>query len=197
MRPVSVNVPIVLSDRLDETLHLPAHRNRLARDAEEPDRVIGRLVFGVGSRLVTSEGAPYLDGVFKLTAVRQDRRWRHAFKRTDDLAKSAPPGRKSLWRLYGENGIRPRGHGDAGGRSARPGWDSTSRASPGRRLERRKALGGGKPPGRPGQATIGLGPPPAGLPWIWSDPAPYPVIRSPGLRALSDRVLAAVMIGEG
>ena len=188
------NVPIVLSDRLDE-LSISRLVEKLARDAEEPDRVIGRLVFGVGSRLATSEGAPYLDGVFKLTAVRQDRRWRPAFKRTDDLAKSAPPGRKSLWRLYRENGHArgdmvtladevPDREGTAPAEPLledawREGWLSGEEGLQAARARRRSDL-----------ARL----PPACLDLV--DPAPYPVVRSPGLRALSDRVLAAVMIGE-
>ena len=189
------NVPIVLSDRLDE-LFISRLTEQLARYAEEPDRVIGRLVFGVGSRLVTSEGAPYLDGVFKLTAVRQDRRWRHAFKRTDDLAKSAPPGRKSLWRLYGEKGYA---RGDMVTLADEvPDQEGTAPPEPlledawrEGRLSGEENLQAARARRRSDLARL----PPASLDLV--DPAPYPVIRSPGLRALSDRVLAAVMIGEG
>ena len=61
-------------------------------------------MFGVGTRLVTSEGAPSLDGVYKLAAIRGPGGWRPAFKLTDDPAKSAPPGRKGLWRRHGPGG---------------------------------------------------------------------------------------------
>ena len=189
------DVAIVLSDRLDE-ISISRITQELLRRAEEPHRIIGRLVFGVGSRLATSQGAPYLDGVYKLTAVRQGRRWRPAFKRTDDLAKSAPPGRKSLWRLYREAGHAggdmvtlageaPDPEGPAPAEPLledawREGWLSGGEGLEAARARRRSDL-----------ARL----PPACLDLV--DPDPYPVIRSPGLRALSDRVLANVMIGEG
>ncbi len=95
---------IVLSDRLDE-LAIARIIGNLARRAEDPDRLIGRLVFGVGTRLVTSEGSPSLDGVYKLAAIRRNGDWKPAFKLTDDPAKSAPPGRKGLWRRYASDGM--------------------------------------------------------------------------------------------
>ena len=63
---------IVLSSQLDEltiwqiTTQIA---NEAARVGVDADAVIGRLVFGVGSRLATSDGDPSLDGVFKLVAV--------------------------------------------------------------------------------------------------------------------------------
>ena len=131
-----------------------------------------------------------------MTAVRQDRRWRHAFKRTDDLAKSAPPGRKSLWRLYGEEG-------DARGDMVTlegevPDLEGTAPPEPlledawrEGRLSGEEGLHAARARRRGDIARL----PPACLDLV--DPEPYPVVRSPGLRALSDRVLAAVMIGEG
>lgn len=91
---------IVLSDRLDEVT-IARITASLAKNAEDPDRLIGRLVFGVGTRLVTSQGSPSLDGVYKLAALRHEGAWSPAFKFTDDPAKSALPGRKRLWRRYG------------------------------------------------------------------------------------------------
>ena len=55
--------------------------------------MIGRLVFGVGSRLATSHGDPSLDGVFKLVAVDdQAGAWRPAMKRSDSPIKVLNPG---------------------------------------------------------------------------------------------------------
>ena len=63
---------IVLSSQLDE-LTIWQIMSQVADEARrhglDPDAVIGRLVFGVGSRLATSDGDPSLDGVFKLVAV--------------------------------------------------------------------------------------------------------------------------------
>ena len=189
------DVPIVLSDRLDE-ISISRLTERLARDTDDPDRIIGRLVFGVGSRLATSEGAPYLDGVFKLTAVRQDHRWRHAFKRTDDPAKSAPPGRKSLWRLYGDSGYA---HGDMV-TLAEETPDRKEEDAPEPLLEdawrHRKLSGEENLQAARARRRADM----ARLRAECSDlvdPEPYPVVRSPGLQELSDRVPAAVMIGEG
>ena len=179
-------VAIVLSDRLDE-LSISGITEELARDAEDPDRVIGRLVFGVGTRLVTSEGAPHLDGVFKLAAVREGPLWRPAFKLTDDLAKSAPPGRKSLWRRYRVDGTargdlvtlvdeEPDHSGpkpaerlleDVWKEGKRSGEDNLETARARRRADMARLA-------------------PDHLDLV--DPAPYPVLRSPGLRSLCDRI---------
>ena len=131
-----------------------------------------------------------------MTAVRQDRCWRPAFKRTDDLAKSAPPGRKSLWRLYGEKGhargdmvtLADEAPDREGTVPAEPLLEDAWREG---RLSGEESLEAARARRRSDLARL----PPACLDLV--DPEPYPVIRSPGLRALSDRVLAAVMIGEG
>lgn len=99
---------IVLSSQLDEitiwqiTAQIAVEARRAGIDA---DSVIGRLVLGVGSRMATSEGAPSLDGVFKLVAVEDAAgEWTPAIKRSDTPAKVLNPGRKRLWRLYGGDG---------------------------------------------------------------------------------------------
>ena len=70
--PASRTPSIVLSSQLDE-LTIWQITSQIANEARrrgvDPDAVIGRLVFGVGSRLATSDGDPSLDGVFKLVAV--------------------------------------------------------------------------------------------------------------------------------
>jgi nicotinate phosphoribosyltransferase len=98
---------IVLSSQLDELTiwqiiaQIAAEAPRAGLDA---DAVIGRLVFGVGSRLATSDGDPSLDGVYKLVAVRDGDEWRAAMKRSDSPVKVLNPGVKRLWRLYDERG---------------------------------------------------------------------------------------------
>lgn len=99
---------IVLSSQLDEltmwqiTSQIATEARRAGLDA---DAVIGRLVFGVGSRLATSHGDPSLDGVFKLVAVEDGGTWRPAIKRSDSPAKVLNPGRKRLWRAYDDRGV--------------------------------------------------------------------------------------------
>jgi nicotinate phosphoribosyltransferase len=95
---------IVLSSQLDEltiwqiTAQIANESRRLGAD---PDAVIGRLVFGVGSRLATSAGDPSLDGVFKLVAVDDgDSGWVPAIKRSDSPVKVLNPGAKRLWRIF-------------------------------------------------------------------------------------------------
>jgi nicotinate phosphoribosyltransferase len=94
---------IVLSSDLDEIViwqiitQISQEAPRYGLDADE---VIGRLVYGVGTRLVTSWGDPALGGVYKLVAVLQDGDWDSAIKISETLAKTPNPGNKRLWRLY-------------------------------------------------------------------------------------------------
>ncbi len=99
---------IVLSSQLDE-LTIWQIMSQVADEARrhglDPDAVIGRLVFGVGSRLATSDGDPSLDGVFKLVAVDDGSgTWRPAMKRSDSPVKVLNPGAKRLWRVYDDDG---------------------------------------------------------------------------------------------
>ena len=100
---------IVLSSQLDEltiwqiTAQIAAEARRHGMD---PDAVIGRLVFGVGSRLATSHGDPSLDGVYKLVAVDDGAgTWKPSMKRSDSPVKVLNPGAKRLWRAYDERGV--------------------------------------------------------------------------------------------
>jgi nicotinate phosphoribosyltransferase len=99
---------IVLSSQLDE-LTIWQIMSQVADEARrrglDADTVIGRLVFGVGSRLATSDGDPSLDGVFKLVAAEDDGgTWRPAMKRSDSPVKVLNPGAKRLWRVYDDGG---------------------------------------------------------------------------------------------
>jgi nicotinate phosphoribosyltransferase len=66
----------------------------------DPERLISRLVYGVGTRLITSQGMPALGGVYKLVAVRDKGEWQPAIKISETPAKTPNPGYKHVWRLY-------------------------------------------------------------------------------------------------
>jgi nicotinate phosphoribosyltransferase len=98
---------IVLSGDLDELViwqiltQIAAEGPRYGVDA---DHVINRLVYGVGTRLITSWGEPALGGVYKLVAVRENGNWDSAIKISDTPAKVPNPGLKRAWRLYDQRG---------------------------------------------------------------------------------------------
>ncbi len=94
---------IVLSNQLDELVIwqiISQIEKEAARYGVEPDHLIGRLVYGVGTRLITSAGDPALDGVYKLVAVRDHGHWQPAIKVSETRAKIPNPGHKLVWRLY-------------------------------------------------------------------------------------------------
>lgn len=99
---------IVLSSGLDE-MTIWQILNQI--EAESPDygidpaSLIGRLVYGVGTKMATSEGAPSLDGVYKLVAVEHDGGWKPAIKLSDTPGKVIDPGRKRVVRLYDNRGV--------------------------------------------------------------------------------------------
>jgi nicotinate phosphoribosyltransferase len=94
---------IVLSNQLDELVIwqiLSQFREEAPRYGLDADELIGRLVYGVGTRLITSGGDPALDGVYKLTAVRDAGTWKPAIKISETPAKIPNPGDKRVWRVY-------------------------------------------------------------------------------------------------
>jgi nicotinate phosphoribosyltransferase len=101
------NCSIVLSGDLDELViwqiltQISAEAPRYGMDA---DQLINRLVYGVGTRLITSWGEPALGGVYKLVAVRENGSWDSAIKISDTPAKVPNPGMKRAWRLYDKRG---------------------------------------------------------------------------------------------
>jgi nicotinate phosphoribosyltransferase len=98
---------IVLSGDLDELLIwqiLTQVGQEAPRYGVDADHLIGRLVYGVGTRLITSWGEPALGGVYKLVAVRQDGHWNSAIKISDTPAKVPNPGVKRIRRLYDNRG---------------------------------------------------------------------------------------------
>jgi nicotinate phosphoribosyltransferase len=68
-----------------------------------PDDIINRLVYGVGTRLVTSEGEAALGGVYKLAAV-DNNGWIPVMKISESIEKIPNPGQKELWRIYDKSG---------------------------------------------------------------------------------------------
>ncbi len=94
---------IVLSNDLDELLIwqiITQIRQEAKRWEVDADRVIERMVYGVGTRLITSWGEPALGGVYKLVAVHDQGRWKPAIKISESAEKTPNPGHKLAWRLY-------------------------------------------------------------------------------------------------
>lgn len=98
---------IVLSNDLDELIIwqiLTQITSESRRYGVEPDAVINRLVYGVGTRLITSQGAPALGGVYKLVAVQTDGAWVPILKLSESPEKTPAPGHKGIWRIYDARG---------------------------------------------------------------------------------------------
>jgi nicotinate phosphoribosyltransferase len=101
------DVKIVLSNDLDELVIwqiLTQIRQEAPLEGLDADALIKRLAFGVGTKLLTSEGAPALGGVYKLVALRKDDRWQPAIKISESPEKIANPGHKRAYRLYDRRG---------------------------------------------------------------------------------------------
>jgi nicotinate phosphoribosyltransferase len=98
---------IVLSNQLDELVIwqvITQIKTESARYNVDPERLLKRLVYGVGTNLITSEGHPALDGVYKLVSLRHDGVWRPAIKISESPGKTLNPGNKRVWRLYDTRG---------------------------------------------------------------------------------------------
>ncbi len=98
---------IVLSSNLDELniwQIITQIRQEAWRYGVDPDSLINRLTYGVGTRLITSWGEPALGGVYKLVAVRDGGEWIPAIKISDSPAKTPNPGHKHIWRVYDARG---------------------------------------------------------------------------------------------
>ncbi len=103
------DVSIVLSNQLDELVILQIItqiQEEAPRNGLDAEAVIGRLVYGVGTRLITSGGDAALDGVYKLVAIQDARssaaggRWLPAIKISETPTKIPNPGNKHVWRIY-------------------------------------------------------------------------------------------------
>ena len=96
------DVSIVLSNDLDELIIwqiITQIRAEAPRYGMDVDALIKRLVFGVGTRLVTSWGDPALGGVYKLVSLYNEG-WQPAIKLSENPQKTPTPGRKLAWRIY-------------------------------------------------------------------------------------------------
>jgi nicotinate phosphoribosyltransferase len=98
---------IVLSNQLDELViwqiitQIEEEAPRYGLDA---DKLIDRLVYGVGTRLITSEGCSALDGVYKLVSLREGKGWAPAIKLSETPQKTLNPGSKQVFRIYDKRG---------------------------------------------------------------------------------------------
>jgi nicotinate phosphoribosyltransferase len=100
-------VSIVLSNNLDELIIwqiVTQIVEEAPRNGVDPDKLIKRLVYGVGTRLITSWGDPALGGVYKLVAVCDNGEWAPAIKISESPSKTPNPGSKHIWRLYDQRG---------------------------------------------------------------------------------------------
>jgi nicotinate phosphoribosyltransferase len=98
---------IVLSNNLDEMVIwqiVTQIRSEAPRYGVDPDKLIARLVYGVGTRLITSWGEPALGGVYKLVAVQDSGTWEPAIKLSESPSKIPNPGPKAVWRVYDDRG---------------------------------------------------------------------------------------------
>ncbi len=94
---------IVLSNNLDELVIwqiITQIQEEAPRYGIDPNHLIKRLVYGVGTRLITSWGEPALGGVYKLVALRDEGKWQPAIKISETAAKTPNPGHKHVWRVY-------------------------------------------------------------------------------------------------
>jgi nicotinate phosphoribosyltransferase len=98
---------IVLSNNLDELVIwqiLTQIQEEAPRYGVEADHLINRLVYGVGTRLIVSDGDPALGGVYKLVAVCDNNDWVPALKISESASKTPNPGHKFVWRIYDQRG---------------------------------------------------------------------------------------------
>jgi nicotinate phosphoribosyltransferase len=98
------DVKIVLSNELDE-MNIWQIITQITDEAPkyklDAGAIINRLVYGVGTRLITSSGDPSLGGVYKLVAVKNEKNeWTPAIKISESVEKIPNPGNKTIWRIY-------------------------------------------------------------------------------------------------
>jgi nicotinate phosphoribosyltransferase len=98
---------IVLSNDLDELIIwqiITQITEEAPRYGVDADKLIQRLVYGVGTRLITSAGDPALGGVYKLVAVEANGSWVPAIKISESPEKTPNPANKRAWRIYDRRG---------------------------------------------------------------------------------------------
>ena len=98
---------IVLSNELDE-LRIWQILSQIRKEASafnaDPDKIINRLMFGVGTSLITSSGDSALSGVYKIAAVRDNGEWKPTLKLSETAKKMTLPGQKQVWRIIEASG---------------------------------------------------------------------------------------------
>ncbi len=103
------DVKIVLSNELDE-MNIWQIITQISEEAPKyqlnPESIIKRLVYGVGTRLITSYGDSSIGGVYKLVAVTNEKdEWIPAIKISESVEKIPNPGNKKVWRIYNSKNI--------------------------------------------------------------------------------------------
>lgn len=100
------DVKIVLSNELDE-MNLWQIITQIIEEAPksgmDSEKIIKRLAYGVGTRLITSSGDSSLGGVYKLVSVKNNDKWIPAIKISETPEKIPNPGNKAVWRIYDKN----------------------------------------------------------------------------------------------
>ena len=97
------NTNIVLSNQIDELVVwqiITQIEGEASKFGVDPSNLIKRLVYGVGTNLITSNGAPALDGVYKMVALSNGGDWMPSIKLSDSTEKTHNPGTKKVWRIY-------------------------------------------------------------------------------------------------
>ena len=101
------DVKIVLSNQLDELVIwqiITQIQQEASRYGIDADRLIKRLVYGVGTRLITSGSASALDGVYKLVSMEDHGVDIPTIKISETPEKTLNPGGKLAWRIYDVRG---------------------------------------------------------------------------------------------
>jgi nicotinate phosphoribosyltransferase len=94
---------IVLSNQMDELVIwqiITQIKEEAARYGLIPEKLLKRMAYGVGTRMITSSIDPALDGVYKLVAIRENSDWIPAMKISENPEKTLNPGHKHIWRIY-------------------------------------------------------------------------------------------------
>lgn len=101
-------IKIVLSNELDE-MNIWQIITQISDEAKhygmEPDSIIKRLVYGVGTKLITSAGDSSLGGVYKLVSIKEQENWVPILKISESPEKIPTPGDKQVFRVYGKNNL--------------------------------------------------------------------------------------------
>ena len=98
---------IVLSNNLDELVIwqiVTQIQEEAQRYGVDPEKLLKRLSYGVGTSLLTSTGDSALDGVYKLVAIQKNGDWIPTLKISENIDKTLNPGNKRVWRVYDHRG---------------------------------------------------------------------------------------------